>query len=347
MKRIGVLTSGGDAPGMNMAIRSVIREASFNDMDVYAVYDGFKGLVEGNIMPISNKDIGGTLQYGGTILGTERYLNFKEPAYRRKAHQNLIDNNIEGLVVIGGNGSLTGAHKLFLDQKFPIIGVPGSIDNDIFGTDMAIGVDTALNTIVYSVDKLKDTASSHSRIFMVEVMGRHSGYLALLSAIGCGALAVLIPELQNEFDPDEFCNLIYKAFLRSKKHAIIIKAEGFTIKSDNQILDMLSYYMAERGIEKVDMRVTKLGHIQRGGSPSAFDRILGSKLGAHAVRKLIEGHKDVMVGLQSNDITVCPLEDVITKDKTSRIKSQYEEYMKQEILMTKKLTPSEPTLPFA
>ncbi|MGV3526829.1 MAG: ATP-dependent 6-phosphofructokinase [Candidatus Sericytochromatia bacterium] len=338
MKKILVLTSGGDAPGMNAAIRGIIREASFNDVQVYAAHDGFQGLVEGHILPLTNHDIAGTLQHGGTILGTARYPQFREKPYVMKACQNLRQRDIDGVIVIGGNGSLNGAHALHLEGQIPVIGIPASIDNDLSGTDMAIGVDTALNTIVYNVDKIRDTASSHSRLFVIEVMGRDCGYLALNSAISCGALAVLIPELQESFDPDVFGNLIYKAFRRSKKHAIVIKAEGFTCYSDAQLKTSLSAYMAERGVDKLSMRFTNLGHIQRGGAPTSFDRLLASKMGLHAVRQLLAGNTDVMMGLVRNTITTCPLTEV-GLGKRDRVLALYDEYMLQEILMSTKLTP--------
>lgn len=339
MKKILVLTSGGDAPGMNTALRGIVREASFNDVQVYAAYDGYKGLVEGHILPLTNQDIAGTLQLGGTILGTARYPRFKEKPYLMKAFQNLKHRDIDGLIVIGGNGSLAGAHALYEETKIPVVGIPASIDNDLHGTDMSLGVDTALNTIVYNVDKIRDTASSHGRLFVIEVMGRDCGYLALASGISCGALAALIPENQENFETSVFCNLVYKAFRRSKKHAIVIKAEGFTRFSDATLEAELSAYLTERGIEHLDIRFTKLGHIQRGGSPSAFDRILGSKLGIHAVRQLLTGGSDIMVGLVRNEITTCSLAEV-GKGKRDRILALYQEYMAQEFLMAKKLTPN-------
>lgn len=339
MKKILVLTSGGDAPGMNAAVRGVIREAGFNDIQVYAAYDGFKGLVEGNILPLTNQDIAGTLQLGGTILGTARFPQFQEKPYVMKAVHNLRHRDIDGVIVIGGNGSLSGAHALVEEGGLPVVGIPASIDNDLAGTDMAIGVDTALNTIVYNVDKIRDTASSHGRIFVIEVMGRNCGYLALNSAISCGALAVLIPELQDDLEIETFCNLVHKAFRRSKKHAIVIKAEGFDRLSDEQLKETLSNYMIERGMERVSMRFTNLGHIQRGGAPTSFDRLLASKLGLHAVRQLLAGNTDIMVGLVKNTISTCPLTEV-GKGKRDRVLALHEEYMHQEIMMARKLTPS-------
>lgn len=339
MKKILVMTSGGDAPGMNAAIRGILREASFNDIQVYAAYEGYKGLTEGNILPLSNHDIAGTLQLGGTILGTARYPQFQEKPYMTKAYRNLQQSEIEALIVIGGNGSLSGAHALHAAFGLPVVGVPASIDNDLSGTDMAIGVDTALNTIVYNVDKIRDTAASHGRIFVIEVMGRDCGYLALNSAISCGAITALIPELQDAFNPDAFGNLVYKAFQRSKKHAIVIKAEGFNRHSDANLKDMLTAYLQERGMERVSMRFTNLGHIQRGGAPTSFDRLLASKLGIHAVRNLLAGKSDIMVGLVKNTITACPLTE-IGKGKRDRVLALYEEYMHHEIMMSKKLTPS-------
>ncbi|MEZ0372953.1 MAG: ATP-dependent 6-phosphofructokinase [Candidatus Sericytochromatia bacterium] len=339
MKKILVLTSGGDAPGMNAAVRGVIREAGFNDIQVYAAYDGFKGLVEGNIMPLTNQDIAGTLQLGGTILGTARYPQFQEKPYVMKAFHNLKHRDIDGVIVIGGNGSLSGARLLYEESGLPVVGIPASIDNDLAGTDMAIGVDTALNTIVYNVDKIRDTASSHGRIFVIEVMGRNCGYLALNSAISCGALAVLIPELQEEFEMETFCNLVHKAFRRSKKHAIVIKAEGFTRHGDEELRQMLNDYMIELGMDPVDMRFTNLGHIQRGGAPTSFDRLLASKLGLHAVRQLMAGNSNIMVGLVKNTITTCSLTEV-SQGKRERVLALYEEYMHQEIMMARKMTPN-------
>lgn len=338
MKKLLVLTSGGDAPGMNAAIRGIVREASFNDISVYAAYDGYKGLVDGDILPLTNKDIASTLQLGGTVLGTARYPHFLEKPYVMKAYHNLQQSGIDGMIVIGGNGSLSGAHALYEASGFPVMGIPASIDNDVYGTDMALGVDTALNTIVYNVDKIRDTASSHGRLFIIEVMGRDCGYLALTSAIACGAVAVLIPELQEDFEPKNLGNLVFKAFRRAKKHAIVIKAEGFGKYSDEELQTHLQDYMSDRGVDNLDMRVTKLGHIQRGGSPSAFDRILGSKLGIHAVRQLMAGQSDKMVGLTQNNIDVCDLEDVINGTR-DRILKLYREYIEQEIMMSKKLTP--------
>lgn len=339
MKRILVLTSGGDAPGMNAAIRGIVREASFNDLDVYAAHNGYKGLVEGDILPLTNQDIAGTLQWGGTLLGTARYPRFQEKPYLMKAYHNLKHRDIDGLIVIGGNGSLSGAHALYEETQFPVMGIPASIDNDLFGTDMSLGVDTALNTIVYNVDKIRDTASSHGRLFFIEVMGRNCGYLALTSGMACGAIGALIPELEDEFEEESFCNLVFKAFLRSKKHAIVLKAEGFSKFSDHELQAMLNTYMTDRGFDELDIRFTNLGHIQRGGAPTAFDRILASKLGIHAVRELLQGNTDLMVGLIKNQVTTCPLADV-PQGKKERVLSLYRDYIQQEIMMTKKLTPS-------
>lgn len=276
MKRIAILTSGGDAPGMNAAIRAVARKAIYNDIEVYGVEKAYVGLIENKIKQLERKDVGGIMQKGGTVLQTSRCEEFITDEGQNKAIETLKKNKIDGLVVIGGNGSLTGALELHR-KGINVMGIPGTIDNDLAGTDMCIGVDTALNTIIEAVDKIKDTATSHERAFIIEVMGRESGYLALMASIATGAEEVYIPE--KPVDIKSTAKKLREGHKRGKKHGIIILAEGagnaYTI--GRRLKNILGY----------EIRITILGHLQRGGSPSVFDRILASKMGAKAVTALI------------------------------------------------------------
>jgi 6-phosphofructokinase 1 len=307
LKKIGVLTSGGDAPGMNPCIRAVVRAGWANDMEVVGVEAGYEGLIHGQFHSMGPRDVGGILQRGGTILQTARSMDFQTPHGQREAIRQLSNAGIEALVVIGGDGSLHGAQKL-ADQGVPVVGVPGSIDNDIFGSDMCIGVDTALNTIVDAIDKLRDTASSHNRAFIVETMGRQSGYLAIQAGIISGAELVMIPEVETPVT--EVAHYIEDAYRRGKTHAIIVVAEGAKPAA------------AELGklIDDLDIgfttRVTILGHIQRGGKPSAFDRMLASRFGVKAVEFLVNGQTGVMTGLNGHDIEPVPLSLVNSKQRT-------------------------------
>jgi 6-phosphofructokinase 1 len=300
---IGVLTSGGDAPGMNAAIRAVVRTAAANNAKVLGVLNGYEGLVNGEFRPMGARDVGGILQRGGTILQTRRSERFKDPKGQREAIRRMNEAQMDGLIILGGDGSLNGAHAL-AQQGIKVVGVPASIDNDIWGSDMAIGVDTALNTIMEAVDKLRDTASSHSRAFVVETMGRNSGYLAVMAAIVCGAEIVLMPEVQSTVD--EVAASVEDAYRRGKTHAIVMVAEGANIRPAD----------LARILEEMDLgfttRVTILGHIQRGGHPTAFDRLLAARLGTKAVELLLEGQTDVMVGLRGMSIVPTPLEEVIS-----------------------------------
>lgn len=304
---IAVLTSGGDAPGMNSGIRAVVRTALGNNLTVLGVEDGYDGLIHGKFRQMGARDVGGILQRGGTILQTRRSEEFREPRGQREAIRQMNDARIDALVVLGGDGSLTGAMALAA-QGVPVIGLPASIDNDIYGTDMCIGVDTALNTIVEAVDKLRDTASSHSRAFIVETMGRHSGYLATVAGIVSGAEVILVPEKPTPVEV--VAKAIEEAYLRGKTHAMIMVAEGFEISA------------AELGkqIDAMDIgfttRVTILGHVQRGGKPSAYDRWLATRLGVRAVECLLDGESNVMVGLNGRDIEPVPLKAVTSKVKT-------------------------------
>lgn len=300
---IGVLTSGGDAPGMNPCIRAVVRTAMTHGAKVLGIVDGFEGLVNGEFRPLGARDVGGILQRGGTILQTSRSPRFMEPKGQREAIRHMNEAGMDGLVVIGGEGSLKGAYTLH-QQGIKVIGIPGSIDNDVWGTSISIGTDTAMNTIMDAVDKLRDTASSHHRAFLIETMGRNCGYLAAMTGIVCGAEIVLVPEVHVTFE--EVAKTIEDAYRRGKTHAIIINAEG----SGHRTTDLA------KGLDDMDVgfktRVTILGHIQRGGSPTAYDRLLASRMGLNAVEGLLDGKSGVMTGLRERGIEYIPLEDVIS-----------------------------------
>lgn len=310
MKRIAVMTSGGDAPGMNPAIRAVVRSAIANNMEVYGIRQAYSGLLAGDFERLTNREVSGILQRGGTILQTARNDEFKTPQGQRRAMRRLNEQGIEGLVVIGGDGSLRGALALH-KQGFPVVGIPGSIDNDIWGTNMSIGVDTALNTILDALDRLRDTASSHERAFLIEVMGRNCGYLALMSSILGGAELTLIPERDMELD--EVASRLEDAYLRGKNHAIAVIAEGAKYKID-EVADFLKSHNV--GFE---VRITILGHIQRGGSPSAFDRLLATRMGVKAIDCMCSGTFGVMVGLNGRDMSPVSLEEVTTKTRAANM----------------------------
>jgi len=306
IRKIGVMTSGGDAPGMNPFIRAVVRTASANDIRVLGVEGGYEGLIHGKFHELGIREVGGILQRGGTILQTARSKEFREASGQREAIRQINNVEMDALIVAGGDGSLAGAQKL-VQQGIPVIGVPASIDNDIYGTDMCIGVDTALNTIVDAIDKLRDTASSHNRAFLVETMGRESGYLAVQAGIVTGAELVLIPETKTP--PKEVASAIEEAYRRGKTHAIVVVAEGF------------KPHAAELGamIDAMDIgfttRVTILGHVQRGGKPTAFDRMLATRFGVKAVQFLLEGKTGVMTGLSGREILPIPIDEVTSNKK--------------------------------
>ncbi|TAK11821.1 MAG: 6-phosphofructokinase [Anaerolineae bacterium] len=310
IQTIGLLTSGGDAPGMNPCIRAVVRTALSKDLKVMGIREGYSGLVDGDIVPLAARDVGGILQRGGTVLGTARSPEFMEKSGQREAIRHLNEFAIDGLVVIGGDGSMRGARAL-AEQGVKVVGVPGSIDNDLWGTNMAIGVDTALNTIRDAIDKLRDTASSHRRAFLVETMGRDCGYLAVMAGLIGGAEMVLIPE--RETTVEEVAQLIENAYKRGKTHAIIVVAEGASLKS---IALAESLNSMDIGFKT---RVTILGHIQRGGRPSAFDRLLATRMGVAAVEALARGESDVMVGLDGRDILPVPLEKVVAHKREANL----------------------------
>ncbi|MBO9367847.1 MAG: 6-phosphofructokinase [Chloroflexi bacterium] len=302
LSTIGVLTSGGDAPGMNAAIRAVTRTALYHGVQVIGILNGFDGLINGEFRPLGARDVGGILPRGGTILQTRRSERFFEARYQREAIRHLNEAGIEGLIVIGGEGSMHGAYALS-QQGVRVVGIPASIDNDIWGTNMSIGVDTALNTIMDAVDKLRDTASSHNRAFLIETMGRGCGYLAVMAGIICGAEMVLIPEVETKVE--EVIAAVEDAYRRGKAHAIILVAEGASIKIHDlaQAIDQ-----ADVGFKT---RITILGHIQRGGSPTAYDRLLASRMGFKAVETLLAGEHGVMVGLKGRLMETVPLSQVI------------------------------------
>ncbi len=309
MEKIAVLTSGGDAPGMNAAIRSVVRTGVAKGWQVFGVKGGYEGLINGIFIPLGTRDVGGILQRGGTILGSARSEEFKTEKGQLKAIRSLNEAGINGLVVIGGNGSQTGnlaLHKL----GFPVVGVASTIDNDLFGCDVTIGVDTALNIALEAIDRLKTTASSHQRAFLIEVMGRKCGYLALMAAIAGGAESVVLPEI--EANPEHIAEILTSAYEKGKQHAIIVVAEG--AKYNANALD--TYFTKHRERLGFDLRVTILGHTQRGGNPSAVDRILASKLGAAAVEQLASGEFGVLMGEIKGEVVATPLEDVVGRQKT-------------------------------
>lgn len=308
MKRIGVLTSGGDNPGLNPCIRAVVRMGLHAGAEVMGIHRGYDGLIGGDIREMDARSVGGILGRGGTILGTARCPEFKEPQGRKKALRMLNRFDIDGLVVIGGNGSLTGALELHR-LGFPAIGIPSTIDNDINGTDISIGVDSALNTILDAIDKVKDTASSHNRAFLIETMGRNSGYLALASGVAGGAELVLCPEIETSVE--EIIQTVEDSYIRGKAHCIIVVAEGWHPGTD-AVAQELKERKNELGFS---VRVTRLGHVQRGGSPSAYDRILATRLGAAAVQKLMDGEAGNMVGWVKNSIQLTPLEEAVSYQK--------------------------------
>lgn len=307
---IGILTSGGDAPGMNAAIRAVTRSAIFNGWRVMAIYRGYEGLIAGDIKEFTSESVSSTIQRGGTILKTARSKEFMTPEGRKKAYDSMKAAGIDALIIIGGNGSLAGALTFAQEFDVPCIGLPGTIDNDLYGTDFTIGYDTALNTIVECVDKIRDTASSHDRIFFIEVMGRDAGFLAQNSAIAAGAEAAIIPEDNSNID--QLAQFIGRGVRKSKNSSIVLVSESPKVGNGGAM------YYAERvknEYPEYDVRVTILGHLQRGGKPSAFDRILASRLGVASIEALKEGQRNVMVGIANDEIVYVPFGRAIKQDK--------------------------------
>ena len=308
VRRIAVLTSGGDAPGMNAAIRAVTRRAIFRGLEVVGVRNGFAGLLAGDFQPLGARDVGRISHIGGTMLGTARCDEFRTEAGVRKACANLTERGLDGIVVIGGNGSQAGTHDL-TKQGFAAVGVASTIDNDLCGSDLTIGVDTALNIALEAIDRLKVTASSHHRAFLVEVMGRKCGYLGLMAGLAGGADAIVVPEIESQ--PEAIAEELHGAYARGKSHALVVVAEGSFYNADK----LHAYFLEHRERLQFELRVTKLGHVQRGGAPTAFDRILATRLGAGAVDQLIDGKRDVVIGMQGAEITATPLDQIVGKQK--------------------------------
>lgn len=308
IKCIGLLTSGGDAPGMNAAIRSVTRAAIFNGIRVKAIYRGYKGLITGEIVEFQTQNVSNIIQQGGTILKSARCQEFRTKEGRQLAYENMKKEGIDALVVIGGDGTFTGARIFAQEFNVPIIGLPGTIDNDLYGTDSTIGYDTAMNTIVDAVDKIRDTATSHERLFFIEVMGRDAGFLALNSALASGAEAAIIPERETKVDQLE--ELVKNGFRKSKNSSIVIVAESEVTGGANGLAERMHNEHPD-----YDVRVTILGHIQRGGSPTAYDRILASRMGVAAIDALLDEQRSIMIGIVNNEIIHVPFTKAIKDDK--------------------------------
>ena len=308
IKKIGIITSGGDSPGMNAALRSVVRSANFHSLNCIGFFRGYQGIIENDFKLLEMRSVSNILELGGTILRSMRSLDFHNAAIREKAYDNLKSHNIDALIVIGGNGSITGANIFSKQFDFPCIGIPASIDNDIYGTDYSIGFQTALQTIVESVDKIRDTARSHNRLFFVEVMGRDNGNLALYSAIASGACFVIIPE--KDFEINNLAERLKFGKSVSKSSSVVIVAEGNNYGPAYKIADDLSEIFDE-----YESKVTILGHLQRGGSPVVMDRLIASRLGLSAVQALISKNYNQMVGIIKNELVLTPIQDVVSKEK--------------------------------
>ena len=305
IRKIAVMTSGGDSPGMNAAIRAVVRSCAYYKLECAGIYRGYQGMIEGDIVPMAARDVHHIIQKGGTVLKSARSKEFRTIEGRKKAHESLVDNNIDALVVIGGDGSFTGGMIFSQEYNFPVIGIPGTIDNDIFGTDYTVGYDTALNTAVEVIDKIRDTASSHNRLFFVEVMGRDSGFIALNSGIGAGAEEILIPE--EDMGLDRLLDSLEKSRRSGKSSSLVVVAEGD--KTGSNVFELADY--VEANLPQYDVRVSVLGHMQRGGAPSCFDRVLASRMGVKAVELLIDGESNKMVGVQNNEMVAVDLEKAV------------------------------------
>ena len=305
IKKIAVLTSGGDSPGMNAAIRSVVRTCAFHGIECVGIYRGYQGMIEGDFKEMGPRTVNNIVNKGGTILKSARSKEFMTQEGRKKAYQHIINAEINALVVIGGDGSFTGAEVFSKEFDFPVMGIPGTIDNDIYGTSHTLGYDTALNTVVECIDKIRDTASSHNRLFFVEVMGRDAGHIALNAGIGAGAEEILIPE--EDLGLERLLESIQKSKASGKSSSIVVVAEGD--KMGKNVFELKDYI--EQHLPEYDIRVSVLGHMQRGGSPSCFDRVLASRLGAKAVESILEGKSNFMVGILKDEVTLTPLEQAI------------------------------------
>ena len=305
IKRIGVLTSGGDAPGMNAALRAVVRAAAYTSLECVAIYRGYQGLIENDVKLMNARSVNNIINKGGTILKSARCLEFRTPDGRKRAFENIKKNNIDALVVIGGDGSFTGAMIFQSEFGIPVIGIPGTIDNDIYGTTRTIGYDTALNTVIEAIDKIRDTAISHNRLFFVEVMGRDAGHIALNAGIGAGAEEILIPE--EDMGLDRLLESLKHSEKSGKSSSIVVIAEGD--KTGKNVFEIAQY--VEKNMPYYEVRVSVLGHMQRGGSPSCYDRVLASRMGVFAVESLLEGQSNVMVGVSNDKMILTPLAKAI------------------------------------
>ena len=308
IKKVGFLTSGGDSPGMNAAIRSVVRSCSYHNLDCFGIQQGFQGLINDDMIQMNARSVNNIINKGGTILKSARSLEFRTKAGRKKAFENLINNKIDSLIVIGGDGSFTGAMIFEDEYQIPIIGIPGTIDNDIFGTSYTIGYDTAINTVIDAIDKIRDTASSHNRLFFVEVMGRDAGHIALNAGIGAGAEEILIPE--EDLGLDRLLESLKRSEKSGKSSSIVVVAEGD--KSGKNVYEIAAY--VEKNLPYYEVRVSVLGHMQRGGTPTCFDRVLASRMGVYAVEKLISGSSNAMVGVIDEKMVLTPLKNAIKKN---------------------------------
>lgn len=309
MKRIAVFTSGGDAPGMNACIRAVVRSAVYHDVEVFGIRRGYSGMINGDIFQMTSQSVSNIVQRGGTILKSARSKEFMTPEGRKKAYDQLQKFGIEGLVAIGGNGTFTGATIFYDEYTIPTVGAPGTIDNDLYGTDYTIGYDTAVNTALEAIDKIRDTADSHDRVFFIEVMGRDSGYIAIQSGIAGGAEVVMVPEVLTPIS--EVVDVLKQGWNRQKSSSIIVVAEG---DEEGNAAEVAEKIKSQIDIN-LDIRVTTLGHIQRGGIPTAFDRILASRLGLGALEGLLDGQKNVMAGVINNELVYTPFKDTIRLPK--------------------------------
>ena len=305
IKKVGVLTSGGDSPGMNAAIRSVVRTCAYHNIECVGIYRGYQGMIEGDFIEMGARSVHNIINKGGTILKSARSKEFRTPEGRNKAHDQLVKAGVDALVVIGGDGSFTGAEVFNGEYGFPVMGIPGTIDNDIFGTSHTLGYDTALNTVVDCIDKIRDTASSHNRLFFVEVMGRDAGHIALNAGIGGGAEEVLIPE--EDLGLERLVDSLKKSKASGKSSSIVVIAEGDKIGKN--VFELKDY--VEANLPEYEIRVSVLGHMQRGGPPSCYDRVLASRLGVKAVESLLEGKSNLMVGMINDKVSLTPLEQAI------------------------------------
>ncbi len=305
IKKIGVLTSGGDAPGMNAAVRSVVRTCAYHDVECVAIYRGYEGLMEGDFKKMTARSVKDIVNRGGTILKSARSMEFKTVEGRKQAHKQITKAGIDALVLIGGDGTFTGGMIFNQEFDFPVIGIPGTIDNDIYGTSHTLGFDTALNTVVDAIDKIRDTASSHNRLFFIEVMGRDAGHIALNVGVGAGAEEILIPE--EDMGLDRLVESLRRSRQSGKTSSIVIVAEGDKI--GKSVFELKDY--VDENMDGYDVRVSVLGHMQRGGAPSCFDRVLASRMGVKAVESLLEGKTNYMVGLINNEMELTPLDSAI------------------------------------